>query len=163
MKTIEEIKPIVNGHRQKYSDSCSPSLVEMMLKIEGRVLSEYYILQDEYKNDNVGLSVFNGREIEGLRFHQFIPSDNETFAQRIIKQWALGRLFAVYTQGPNGKYHGWIVADIKDDQIFLLSKYSERGNGEGHQTAESTLRISEAIPPKITDLLFYTRPSDLQE
>ena len=32
--------------------------------------------------------------------------------------------------------HGWLIVEIEDDQLVLLSKFSEKGGGEGRCTAE---------------------------
>lgn len=159
MKTQQEIRAIVDGHRQLYEKSCSPSLVEMILKIEGVVPPDYYTLQTQYKNDEIGISKFDGFVIEGLKFSTHKESRDGSFANRIMSEWAAGRLFAAYTRndGSLTDYHGWIVSAMNQGTVYLLSKYSEFGNGEGRLTAESTLQIAEAVPPKITDLLFYTR------
>jgi hypothetical protein len=158
MKTPVEIRAIVDAHEQRYRLSCSPSLIELILKIEGRVRSDYYELQDKYKDQNVGLGVFEGQTIEGIAFHKHDPSKQGTFAERINAEWNRRQLFAAYTlnNGSATDYHGWIVADVAGDEVKLLSKYSECGNGEGKRTATSIIRISEAIPPRITDLLFYS-------
>jgi hypothetical protein len=58
--------------------------------------------------------------------------------------------------GSTTDYHGWVAIGIQNDKIILRSKYSELGNGEGQKTAEHSLNILEAVPPKMTDLVFYT-------
>jgi hypothetical protein len=160
MKSLAEIRTIVDSHRQLYEKSCSPSLVEMILKIEGVVSSDYYELQAKYKNDQIGISVFDGFTIKGLNFFTHKESRDGLFADRINKEWTAGRLFAAYTMNDDlSGYHGWVVSAMNQGTASLLSKYSELGNGEGRQTAESTLQITEAVPPKITDLLFYSLPT----
>lgn len=157
MKTRLEIEAIIEGHHQKYRHSCSPSLIEMLLKIQGKVNADYYDLQHKYKDTNVGLEVFDGQTIEGLTFHKHDESKDGTFADRIQAEWKNGRLFAAYTlnDGSTTDYHGWIIVDLSGDEVPLRSKYSECGRGEGRVTAKSILFLSKAKPPKITDLLFY--------
>ena len=124
--------------------------------------NDYYELQDTYKNDNVGLTVFENQTIYGITFHSHDLSKDGSFAERIKKEWAAKKLFATYTlnPGPENGWHGWIVFDFIEDEVFLRSKYSERGNGEGRLTAKSSLHISEAVPPRMSGLLFYTLPND---
>ena len=52
MKSPAEIRAIVDAHEQRYLRSCSPSLIELLLKIEGHVAPDYYQLQDTYKDQN---------------------------------------------------------------------------------------------------------------
>lgn len=45
----EEIRAIIDAHTQKYSDFCSPSLVEMLLKLSNAVPLDYYREQERDK------------------------------------------------------------------------------------------------------------------
>lgn len=158
--TIEETIPIVEAHHQKYKNSCSPSIIEILLKLEGIVDSDYYELQNTYENQNVGLDFAREKTIKNVTFHQHNLQNDGPFIVRIKNELRAGRFVGVYmlNDGSQTDHHGWVVVEIKNDEIILRSKYSELGNGEGCQTAECSLHISKAIPPKMTDLVFYTLP-----
>jgi hypothetical protein len=156
--TIPEAIKIVDAHHQKYEKSCSPSIIELLLKLEGKVQSDYYAQQHIYKDRNVGLDFAREKTIEKVTFHQHSIKTDGPFIDRIKNELKVGRFVGIYALNPNSTtdYHGWIVVGIQNDEIILRSKFSELGNGEGHKTAEHSLRILEAVPPKMTDCIFYT-------
>jgi len=146
---------LLRHHCQKFRDSCSPSLIEIMLKYYKLVPNEYYELQNKYKNENVGLIHFAGQTIEGLRIERHIPGPGQSFVERVCEEWPKGNLIGLYCVIPEiNKCHGWIVSGISGERIFLLSKYSEDGKGSGCETAymDRSLYGEDAI--QITDLIF---------
>ena len=151
------IRQIVDAHRQKYERSCSPSLIELLLKIHNLVPSDYYDLQDRYQNQNVGLIHFRDQVIQGLRIHCHDASKGQPFLSRLQELSSAGQIVALYCVTPNDPYrncHGWIVEEIHSDRIHLLSKYSEGGNGEGKQTASLDLSTAGHEAIQITDLIY---------
>jgi hypothetical protein len=157
MTTQEAIK-VVDAHHQKYEKSCSPSIIEILLKLECRVKPDYYGQQDAYKNQNIGLDFARGKTIEKVKFHQHNTQTDGPFITKIQDELNAGRFVGIYTlnDGSTTDYHGWVAVGIQNDKIILRSKYSELGNNEGRKTAEHSLNILEAVPPKMTDLVFYT-------
>ncbi|SKB00469.1 hypothetical protein SAMN02745166_03147 [Prosthecobacter debontii] len=97
------ILQVLDNHRQKYLKSCSASLVEILLKFHEKVPLDYFELQDQYQNENIGLTHFRDQEIQGLHIHCHSESTGHE------------------TQESAGL-------------PYLLTKLSERGNGEGRQT-----------------------------
>ncbi len=81
---IAQIEAIVDQHVQKYRNSCSPSLAEMLLKIRASVEQDYYVEQDRDQDENVGLTRIGNRTIAGQTFRhlQATPS-TKCFTQRI--------------------------------------------------------------------------------
>ena len=156
---MKPLRPVVDAHYQKYKKSCSPSLIEIMLKRYELVSENYYALQDKYQNDNVGLEHFGGETIEGLHIEQHNTGGGQSFVERIRKEYADGKMIGLYciTPGdPAEGRHGWIVEDIQGDQIKLLSKFSELGKGEGKDTAEPTWPIAGPGAITITDVIVGT-------
>jgi len=43
-------KSLIDNHEQKYQCSCIPSAVEMVLKLIGKVGTDYYELQESWDN-----------------------------------------------------------------------------------------------------------------
>jgi hypothetical protein len=137
--------------------SCSPSLIEIMLKYYKLVPDGYYALQDKFQNQNVGLTYFAGQVIEGLKIERHVPSAGQSFVDRLIAEWPTGRIIGLYCvtpNDPNRNCHGWIVSEVLGDSVFLLSKYSEEGNGEGKHTAILNLPFHGTGAIEITDLIF---------
>jgi hypothetical protein len=95
-----------------------------------------------------------------VTFHQHVIDTDGPFINRIRDELKAGRFVGVYALNPGSTtdHHGWIVVGIQNDEIILRSKFSECGHGEGYRTAEHSLHISGAVPPKMTDLVFYTLP-----
>lgn len=158
--TIQDAIKVVDAHHQQYKKSCSPSIIEILLKLEGKVQSDYYTQQRTYKNQNVGLDFAREKTIEKVTFHQHVIDTDGPFINRVQDELNAGHFVGIYALNPGSTtdYHGWIVVGIQNDELILRSKCSELGNGEGHQTAKHSLHISEAVPPKMTDCVFYTLP-----
>lgn len=70
---IESVLSIINSHRQMYEASCSPSLVEMLLKLSGAADADYYDEQIRDQNNNIGLTNIKNKTIKGKTFRQFNP------------------------------------------------------------------------------------------
>ena len=158
--TLQEAVQVVDDHHQKYKLSCSPSIIEILLKLESRVRPDYYSQQETHKDKNVGLDFARDKTIEGMTFHRHNTQTHGSFTSKIQDELNAGRFVGVYAlnEGSTIEYHGWVVVGIQGGELLLLSKYSELGNQEGHQTVELRLPISDAVPPKMTDLVFYTIP-----
>jgi len=160
----KEVKEVIDTHKQKYENSCSPSVIEMLLKLEGKAPPDYYELQDKHTNDNVGLDFAREKTIRGLTFHQHDLTKDGPFSDRIKSELKAGKFVGLYALNPGSqtKYHGWIVVGVKNDgQLVMRSKYSENGNGSGLLTVENdSHNLKEAIPPKITDCVYYTLSKD---
>lgn len=150
-----QVKKIVDGHSQKYRLSCSPSIVELLLKLEGKVATDYFVLQDKYKDQNIGLDFARNQTLEGLQFKQHNLSTEGSFADRITSELAAGRFVGIYVKNSHG-YHGWVVTEIDSKRnLILCSKPSELGNGEGKETIHDSVPLADCIPPRITDCVYY--------
>lgn len=128
-----------------------------MLKYYKLVPDDYYVLQDKYQNQNVGLTYFAGQVIEGLKIERHVPSAGQSFVDRLVAEWPNGGIIGLYCVTPNDasrNCHGWIVSEVLGDTVFLLSKRSEEGNGEGAQTVMLSLPLHGAGAIEITDLIF---------
>ena len=151
------IRQIVDAHRQFYKSSCSPSLIELLLKIHDLVPLDFYELQDCYQNQNIGLIHFRDKVFQGLRIHCHDESKGQPYLSRLQELFAAGQIVALYCitpNDPNRNRHGWIVEEIQSDRIYLLSKYSELGNGEGKQTARLDLPTAGHEAIQISDLIY---------
>jgi len=84
IKTINKflrVSLIVKPHKQKYTYSCIPSAIEMVLKLLGKVDINYYDLQNDWDNKSDGsFGNFNGKTIKNLTFeHKFAIPRNPNF------------------------------------------------------------------------------------
>jgi hypothetical protein len=149
------ISQVVDQHHQKYLASCSPSLIEMILKAYEKVPMGFYDLQHKYRDENVGLTHFRDQDIEGLHFQIHDQSTGQSFLDRLQEELKSGRIVGLYCLNRDGSScHGWIVDDVREGQVHLLSKYSEEGNGEGRQTVKDSFPLEGPEAIRITDLVF---------
>ena len=118
----------IDAHEQKYEYSCIPSVVEMVLKLLGKVDGSYYKLQNRWGNWGDGsFSLFidcftkNG-ECEGLIFKKRDGTADELF--RVIdEELEAGRYVIISLKNPNRKgYHMWVIYDRTNDDYLDFSK-----------------------------------------
>ena len=146
----------INAHRQKYLNSCSPSLAEMLLKLEKAVDPDYYDEQDRDQNQNVGLQNIKDKTISGITFRSFQPGGG-TLKDKIDYELGAGRFLGVYLPDQMG-FHGFVIAGKVNDEYVLLTKHSELGGGEGKFTIHMGLFTS--FVPQLEgkrDVIYYER------
>ena len=117
---------------------------------------DFYELQDKYQDQNVGLLFFAGQNIKGLKIEKHDPMLGQSFVDRLLAEYENGSLIGLYCVTPNDpsrNCHGWVVSGIAGNVVFLLSKYSELGNREGHVTAKLEVPLVGAGAIEITDLI----------
>jgi hypothetical protein len=149
--TIQDSISIVDSHHQKYSDSCAPSLCEMLLKLSGAVGTNYYEEQDRDKNDTVGLSNIKDKTLHGRTFRHF---DRRTpLIDKIKTELQKGKFLGIFL--PIGKFHGFVIAAMDSQHILLLSKYSELGQGQGRVTTRHFLPVADVHNLQGFDCVFY--------
>lgn len=122
-------KPTIDAHEQKYVHSCIPSSVEMVLKLLGKVISDYYNLQNEWDNKTTGsLNEFDGKTIEGLTFGvKFGYERNPHFPftdlfQTIDAELVSGRYVIISLKSEENKYHMWVIYEKLKDDYLAFSK-----------------------------------------
>src|SRR4051794_29965463 len=117
-------RPVVDSHRQLYKYSCSTSLAEMMLKVGGKVPSEFYRLQELETGASTGLHYLKDKKIAGVTFRVFPKNlSGPEIIQNIQKELDEGRTVGLYLP-QNGISHGWLAVEVELDVIALLSKFS---------------------------------------
>ena len=137
--TPDQFKAVVNQHAQRYRDSCSPSLAEMLLKVRGAVAMNYYDEQERDKDQNVGLKHINNQTIAGQTFRRLQDTaSSKNFRERIDELLAADKPVGIYLSTPFG-FHGFVIAGREQGHYLLLSKFSEEGNGEGRITFEARM------------------------
>ncbi len=152
---------IENEHAQKYLNSCPASLCEMLLKLADAIPSNCFDFQSADQNGVDGVSKFVGKKLPGdLTMKRLVPSkDWELPIAGIKAKLAAGVPVGVYLNPGNKPAHGWLVDEIRqnaagDDEIVLISKPSELGNGEGKQTITMTVTAAAASNMKWSDPVF---------
>ena len=106
------VRQIADKHSQKYQDSCSPSTIELVLKVHERVPPDFYELQDKYKNENVGFEPFAGQEVHGLRFTEHKePPPFIRLRGLVGMEHGANRCVVVATIEPHGKAHVWLTTE----------------------------------------------------
>ncbi len=115
---------IIDAHEQRYSMSCIPSSVEMVLKLMGRVPGTYYEQQTAWKNKADGsFHNFDGKTIEGVTFHQqFTQEHNGQFLAELFatidRELGAGR-FVIVGLAAAGGTHDWVIYDEDANGDFL--------------------------------------------
>jgi hypothetical protein len=136
---LAQIETVVDLHEQKYRNSCSPSLAEMMLKVDGAVASDYYDEQHRDMDSNVGLANIQNKTIAGKTFrHVKDIQSSKPFRGRIEDLLGAERPVGIYLPTPFG-CHGFVVAGRQGGNYVLLAKFSEEGHGEGRITLKVLL------------------------
>ena len=116
---------IIDAHEQRYTMSCIPSAVEMVLKLLGRVPGSYYEQQDAWKEKADGsFHDFDGKKIAGVTFHSdFWQPHNSEFPlarlfEAIDRELKAGR-FVIIGLPAAGDTHDWVIYDEDADGDFL--------------------------------------------
>jgi len=151
---------IVDDHKQLYDSSCIPMTVEMVLKLTGHAPSNYFELQDAWKNKTDGnFSDFDGKTINGLTFHkQFgLPRDDKFPLDRLFatidKELDSGRFVIVSLVSGSG-WHMFVIHGRDADGDFIaVSKYGTKA--QGAKTIEAKHLKSNITKMKGTDILTY--------
>lgn len=160
----EKVIEIVKNHLQMYESTCTPSAVEMILKLEGKVDLSYYELQ----NDTSFRNGANYREVTGDRFglkfiHKFSFERNREFPidklfNEIESNLKFGRYVAISLfQGvsPDGYYefyHNYIIFNNQKNEFQAITRYYNDTNPT----------IVENVKKKVidmngTDILVYEK------
>lgn len=120
---------IVDEHEQKYPKSCIASAIEIILKLIGEVDTNYYDVQDNWKNEDNRLSFadFHNRKIEGVRFERKFSIDRsksfpfKELFETIDCELAAGRYVVISLVANNG-WHMWVIYKKKDNDFSAVSK-----------------------------------------
>ncbi len=148
-------RQIVDAHEQRYGMSCIPMSIEMVLKLLGRVQSDYYELQNPWKEKADGnFRDFDGKTLKGVTFHQqFDLPRNDQFPlaklfETIDRELKAGRFVIVSLSSGSG-WHMYVIYDEDVDGDFLaVSKL-------GAKTIE-TQHVKKIITRmKGTDIMTY--------
>jgi TPR repeat protein len=149
---------LIDAHHQRYSMSCIPSAVEMVLKLTGRVPGSYYDQQNLWQDKADGsFHNFDGQTIAGLTFHQqFTQAHGDSFPladlfTAIDRELQAGR-FVIIGLPSGGGTHDWVIYDEDSNGEFLaVSK-------DGPRTLENNHVRKTVIEMKGTDIGTYDPP-----
>lgn len=143
--------------------SCPASLCELLLKLEGALPKDSTLLQDADPSGGAGFSNFLGKPLAGgytmRRLAQTVPWEFPLVSIRATL--AANVPLGIFLNTP-GRVHGWIVDAIRvnaagEEEIHLVSKYSEDGNGSGRLTATDTIKVKDAGNHKWSDAVFLEK------
>jgi len=125
-------------HQQIYIDSCIPSAVEMILKLNSRVDEDYYSLQvEQYRKlhiennlDNEKYRSFdylNDQEYYRLKFTKFSNQPAEELFQKIDKEINEDRYVIISLRNQNSfGFHMWIIYGynkVNNDYLNFSKRY----------------------------------------
>ena len=119
---------VVQQHKQLYNMSCIPSAVEMVLKYNKKVNSNYYELQNSWKEKADGtFQDFDNKTIYGLKFtRQFnLPRSNDfpidSLFKTIDNEIVAGRIVIISLPSGQNMYHMYLL-DHKTDTYLGYSR-----------------------------------------
>lgn len=154
---------IIDAHKQISKYSCIPSGVEIVLKLLGKVNTEYYDLQKAWRrkygdNSSGSFIDFNGCTIKGLtfkcKFHNYPRNAGFPFEKlfhTIDDELATDRYVLVSLKVFPPNYHIYLICDKNNDDYIAYSK------GSNNKTIEYTGRVKAKIQEmQGTDILIYS-------
>jgi len=145
----------INKHRQIYASSCIPSCIEMVLKLNKKVDSNFYNYQKIWGNKIDGtFANFDGLLLNGLRFYQkfnILRNTNfpiEDLFMTIDKELLDGRYVIVSLPSDYG-WHMYVICNKLPNGEFVA--YSKNG---GENMVETNVKqIIQRV--KGTDIMIY--------
>lgn len=162
--TPQQRELIDHQHAQKYQDSCAASVCEMLLKLAAAIPPDSCDLQDAYPNGVDGVSKFVGTVLPGDHTIKALPQRHAwEFPLAAVKtKLNAGIPVAIFLNPAHAPAHGWLVDDIRqnsagEEEILLVSKYSERGSGEGKITATKAITVGDAATMKWSDPVYLEK------
>lgn len=158
------IERIIDQHQQITRRSCVPSAVEMILKLLGKVNSDYYDLQNSCTNGH--FSNFDGQTISDVIFHRvnlaarghdfpydqlFSIIDQELASNRYVMISLLGM------SSEGARFHAYVIYDIdpQTNDYLTVTKASQNGIYVTQFESDIKSRVREI---QGTDILLYTLP-----
>ena len=154
----------VDAHRQLFDLSCIPSGVEMILKLTGRVPQDYFMLQQAWKNRDVGtFADFDHRKVAGVAFRRRFPMARgpkfplKSLFGAIDGELTHGRYVLVsLNNGDPGGYHIWVIVQrLEGGEYRALSK-------DGQETIEITDTRKQIEAMQGTDILTYSLSNSMR-
>jgi len=119
---------LIDKHEQRYDWSCIPSAIEMVLKLLQKVGSDFYELQDNWKEKKDGnFSDFDGTTIRGLRFKKLFGNQRgpdfpkEDLYAKINEELNAKRFVIISLAVLNG-WHMFVLFKKIGDEYLAFSK-----------------------------------------
>ena len=118
---------LLDSHVQEYETSCSPSLIEILLKSEGLVPLDWFEEQKKHKDkgQNVGLLPYLNQNLFGARIKRIQDelSPGESFEKRIGHLLSEGKVLGIYLKNQeDDNFHGWAIYGFENGHYLAASK-----------------------------------------
>ena len=147
----------INKHHQIYNNSCIPSGVEMVLKLNKKVSSDFYNYQKIWGDKTDGnFANFAGLSIQGLRFYQkFNLERNDDFPIndlfKTIDKELLAKRYVLISLTNGIGWHIYVICSkLKNGEFVAYSK-----NGNQNMLEINVKQIIKQM--KGTDILVYRK------
>lgn len=121
---------VLNSHSQKYSNSCVPMGIELVLKLMGQAEKDYYELQDEKGDTPSWGGDYDNKTIKGtlikmnfdiLRGTSF-PLDD--LFKTIYKEINAGRFVnCAWRKNSTDPYHAYVIYGYEGAEFLAITKY----------------------------------------
>lgn len=153
----------IKKHQQKYDKSCTPSSIEMVLKLENICNETYYDLQEHTKDTSIWGGDFNNKSfpliLPKIIFkHEFGNDRNFNFPfqqlfDRIDAELNNNRFVIITLRPDGGNFHNYILYDHShDDEYVAITRFHKVSN----PTWESRVKL-RVLEMKGTDIITYTK------
>jgi hypothetical protein len=124
-------RQIIDYHKQLFTNSCIPSLVELVLKLNKKVPKDYYDLQRKWGNNcNGSWANFDDCRIYGLQFfHKYGISRGIDFPLKdlffeIDIEITNNRYVLTSLASGKNSYHMWLIYKTAGEEYHAVSKDS---------------------------------------
>lgn len=142
---MADLVKILELHQQWFPASCAASGMEIVLKLHGKVAEEWFSLQHEFQNQNIGFSQLDKLAAYGLQAQEsHLPKGD--FLSRLQQECAAGRfpVFSLPNLGLTRLIDG-SSAGVREWHIWV-------GIPDGSKVTAVSKTFLRSSPLKITDL-----------
>lgn len=160
----DRVKEIIDKHEQIHEGTCTPSAVEMILKLEGKVEFDFYELQNKFAfhnganyNELVGehYGLFFTQKFSMDRNNQFPIFDlfNEIEKELKLERYVSISLFeGVSLDGKYHCFHNYIIYDNQNNDFQAITRIFKDNNPRFEFQVKKRV-----LSMKGTDILVYEK------
>lgn len=153
-------KQVTDLHQQSYPSSCATSLGELLIKLEGETPPD--LQQHEAAGPSTGLKFLKDQTYGRLTIRQYQGAG--PLSALLKAEIGAGRVIGIFL---NNKFwnaampgiHAWAAVRLVDvagkSYVHLLSKESECGQGQGKNTVETLVGLTDLDAAPVTDVVYY--------
>lgn len=123
----------INEHKQIFDTSCIASAIEMVLKLNKKVKTDYYELQNKFENKNRTLSFgnFDRKILFGMKFKILfnIKREDDFPIDKLfdkIDEELENKHYVIISLESKAGWHMWVIYDKSNEEYYAFSKENEK-------------------------------------